>query len=219
MGNKSSVRALRLSISQPFDADWFAEKGEFAKTLHEDVKLREYLQKNFAQAVISRIFISRVKDAVTINVQCVKPAYIIGKKGVEIEAVTKKLKSIAEGKDVQLKIFDIKKPELTAACVAKDVAIELAKKGAACRRVIKKFVNNSRKNGAIGIRIECSGRLGGAEIARTEWYQEGAVPRQKFRANIDYSEQSSYSSCGLSGVKVWIYKGDIVGKHAWREDK
>lgn len=211
MGNKSSARALRLGISQDFDADWYAEPRSFAKTLQEDVMVREYLEKNLKSAGISRIVISRMRDCVELKITCLKPSLIVGRKGSEVESISKAVSNMIS-KEVRLKVFDIKRPETNATCIAKDVAYELQKKGVSCRRVIKRFVQNARRSGALGARIECSGRLAGAEIARREWYQEGAVPRQKLRADIDYSEQKSYSSWGLSGVKVWVYKGDVIEK-------
>jgi len=211
MGNKSSTRALRLGISQQFDADWYADPRNFAKTLQEDMAIRTYIDKTLKQAGVGRVVISRFRDCVELKITCLKPSVVVGRKGSEIETIAKALGKML-GKEVRLKVFDIKKPEINATCVAKDVAYELQKKGVSCRRVIKRFVQNARRTGALGARIECSGRLGGVEIARREWYQEGAVPRQKLRADIDYAEQASYSSWGLSGVKVWIYKGDVVEK-------
>lgn len=211
MGNKSSTRALRLGISQHFDADWYAEPRVFAKTLEEDMLIRKYVEKNLKQAGVSRLVISRFRDSVELKITCLKPSIIVGRKGSEIENISKNLANLT-GKEIRLKIFDIKKPELSAACIARDVANELQKKGVSTRRAIKRFVQNARRSNALGVRIECSGRLGGVEIARREWYQEGAVPRQKLRADIDYCEQKSYASWGLSGVKVWVYKGDVVGK-------
>ena len=211
MGNKSSTRALRLGISQQFDADWYMEPRSFAKTLHEDVLIRNHIEKSLKSAGVARVVISRMRDCVELKITCAKPSIIVGRKGSEIENIAKSINKII-GKEVRLKVFDVKKPEMNATCVAKDVAHELQKKGVSCRRLIKRYVQSARRAGALGARIECSGRLGGVEIARREWYQEGAVPRQKLRADIDYSEQKSYSSWGLSGVKVWIYKGDVIEK-------
>ncbi len=209
MGNKSCPRALRLGISQSFDANWFAEPRFYALYLKEDVEIRKYFDKNFRNAVISRLIINRTKDVLEIKLTCLRPSYIVGKKTGENDAVVKYL-TLKYGKEVKLKIFDISKPELNAACVARDVANELSKKGASCRRIIKKHAQSIKRSGALGVRIQCAGRLAGAEIARTEWCQEGAVPRQKFRADIDYCQEKSHSSWGISGVKVWIYKGDVV---------
>lgn len=211
MGNKSSSRSLRLGISQEWDADWYTEPRYFAQTLCEDVKIRQFVESKLKTAGIARIVISRFRDCVELKINCLKPSVIVGRKGAEVENISKLISDMIK-KEVRLKVFDIKKPELNATCVAKDVAYELQKKGVACRRVIKRYVQNCKRSGALGVRIECSGRLSGAEIARREWYQEGAVPRQKFRADIDYSEQPSQASWGTCGVKVWIYKGDVVEK-------
>lgn len=212
MGNKSSTRALRLGISQPFDADWYADPRSYAKTLHEDMVIRAHIDKVLKAAGVARVVISRFRDCVELKITCLKPSVVVGRKGAEIESISKAISKMIS-KEVRLKVFDIKKPEVNATCIGKDVAYELQKKGVSCRRVIKRFVQNARRAGALGIRIQCSGRLGGVEIARREWYQEGAVPRQKFRADIDYCEQKSQSKTwGSSGVKVWVYKGDVVDK-------
>jgi small subunit ribosomal protein S3 len=211
MGNKSSVKALRLGISQPFDADWYAESRLFAQTLYKDMKMREYLEAKFKNAVIVRILISRTSDNVELSITCLKPSMIIGRKGGEIEGISKALRNIAN-QNVRIRVFDIKKPELQAACIAHDIANELSRKGASCRRIVKKYVQNAKRCGALGVRIECAGRISGAEIARSEWYQEGSVPRQKFRADIDYAQQTSFASWGTTGVKVWINKGEVVKK-------
>lgn len=222
MGNKSSTRALRLGTSQYFDgqycdADWYAEPRSFAKVLQEDMLIRSHIEKTLKSAGISRVVISRLRDCVELKITCLKPSMIVGRKGSEIESISKTIASMIK-KEVRLKVFDIKRPEINATCIARDIATELQRKGTSCRRIIKRYVQNAKRNGALGARIECSGRLAGAEIARREWFQEGAVPRQKFRADIDYSEQKSQASWGLSGVKVWIYKGDIVEKKGSRED-
>ena len=148
-----------------------------------------------------------------------KPSIVVGKKGAEITVISEHLKKITK-KQVRIKVFDVKKPEISAPIVAKEIANEMRKKSSSTKRLMKKYVQNAMKNGALGIRVECSGRLTGAEIARTEWYQEGAVPRQKLRAQIDYASQPSFASWGCSGVKVWVYKGDnlsVLGKSKTKE--
>lgn len=210
MGNKSSIRAVRLGISQTHDADWYMP-GSCASTIKEDWDIRKYLEKRIAQAGVIRVVISRIKECVELKISCIKPSVVVGKKGAEVESLSQEIGKIIN-KDVRVKVFEVRKPELSAAAIAKNVAMEIQRKGVSCRRVIKRFVQNSKRSGALGVKIQCSGRLSGAEIARTEWYQEGAVPRQKFRANIDYAACDSYSSWGVSGVKVWVYKGDVLGK-------
>lgn len=211
MGNKSSARILRLGISQPFDADWYADKNMFAQLLHEDVLIRSKVEKMLKSAGVARVLISRFRNCVELKITCLKPSIIVGKKGMDIEQFSKILGNLIN-KEVRIKVFDIKKPEMNALCVAKEIANELQKKGASTRRILKFHVQNAKRSGALGVRIECSGRLSGVEIARREWYQEGAVPRQKFRADIDYAKCDSQASWGISGVKVWIYKGDVIGK-------
>jgi small subunit ribosomal protein S3 len=211
MGNKSSARILRLGISQTFDADWYADKNMFAQLLSEDMLLRERVEKMLKPAGIARVVISRFRNCVELKITCLKPSIIVGKKGMDIEQLAKTLGALVN-KEIRIKVFDIKKPELNALCVAKDIAQELQKKGGSTRKILKFYVQNAKRSGALGVRIECAGRLSGVEIARREWYQEGAVPRQKFRADIDYAKYDSQASWGISGVKVWIYKGDVIGK-------
>lgn len=207
MGNKICSKAMRLGIYLPHDANWYADKNNFSNILLEDFRIREYLEKKVKDAIISRIVINRTLDFVEIKIHCMKPSIVVGKKGAEIANISEYLKKLSK-KEVRLKVFDVKKPEINAAIVGREIANEMRKKISSTRRIMKKYVQNAMKNGALGIRVECSGRLGGAEIARTEWYQEGAVPRQKLRAFIDYASIPSQASWGTSGVKVWIYKGD-----------
>lgn len=211
MGNKISPNTFRLGIFKQHDSVWFAHK-DFSKFLLQDWIIREFLKSKFEEtAGITKIFISRVKGHVEIILKCLQPSIVIGKKGGEINSVVTSLEKKL-GCEVKIKIFDIKKPEIDASAIALRISEELKRKSSSSRRVIKRYIQLAMKNGAFGVRIECKGRLGGVEIARTDWFQEGAVPRQKLRANIDYANVHSKAKWGTSGVKVWIYNGDIVVK-------
>jgi small subunit ribosomal protein S3 len=210
VGNKVSPRAIRVGISQPADAVWYAEPRQFAATLLEDVKIRASLNQRLEAAGVLRIVIQRMRDILEIKVFCLKPAVVVGRKGAGIEELSSSLNAMTK-KEIRLKILDVKKPEVNAANIAREIGAELKKKRVSCRRVMKKFAQNAQRGGALGIRLECSGRLAGAEIARTEWIQQGPVPRQKFKADIDYSAYAAHSAWGVCGVKVWVYKGDVVG--------
>jgi len=209
MGNKSTPIALRVGWFQPHQALWHTNKKMFANILSEDMKIREHVSKKFHSAVISDLTIGRTTNAIELKITCQRPSVIVGKKGAEIEIFTSELQKMT-GKEIKLRVLEIKKPEISAHVIAREMAIELKKRGASPKRVMKKLVQQARKFGALGIRIECKGRLAGAEIARTEWHQEGAVPRQKFRANINYATETSHAAWGDSGVKVWVYLGDTL---------
>lgn len=211
MGNKISPNTFRLGIFRQHDAIWFSHK-DFAKILSQDWTIREFLKNKFEESAgITKIFISRVKGHVEVMLKCLQPSIVIGKKGGEINSIVASLEKQL-GCEVRIKIFDIKKPEIDASAIALRISEELKRKGSSSRRIIKRYVQLAMKNGVLGIRIECKGRLGGIEIARTDWFQEGAVPRQKLRANIDYANIHSKAKWGTCGVKVWVYNGDIVVK-------
>ncbi|WP_342262159.1 30S ribosomal protein S3 [Alphaproteobacteria bacterium endosymbiont of Tiliacea citrago] len=209
MGNKVSPNTFRLGIYRRHDSDWFAQKN-FANFLQEDFLIRNFLKDRFEESAgIVKILISRNKSVIEVIIKCLQPSIIIGKKGGEINLVSDDLEKKL-GCEVKIKIFDVKKHDTNSKAVALKISEELKRKGANSRRIIKRYIQMAMKSGVIGIRIECKGRLGGIEIARTDWLQEGAIPRQKLRANIDYASVCSKAKWGTSGVKVWIYNGDIV---------
>lgn len=211
MGNKVSPNTLRLGIYRRHESEWFAQK-DFSKFLYDDWCIRQFLKKKFEEtAGIVKILISRTKGVVEVVIKCLQPSVIIGKKGGEINLIVSSLEKKL-GCEVKIKIFDVKKADTNAQAVALKISEELKRKGANSRRIIKRYVQLATKNGALGVRIECKGRLGGIEIARTDWFQEGSVPRQKLRANIDYACVCSMAKWGTSGVKVWIYNGEIVSR-------
>ncbi len=207
MGQKVNPIGFRLGIIKTWDSKWYAE-ADFAKNLHEDLKIRQFLKKRLYSAGISKIEIERAASKTKINIHAARPGLIIGKKGAEVEQLKKDLVAITS-KDVYITITEVRKPELEAQLVAENVALQLERR-IAFRRAMKKSVSSSLKFGAKGIRITCSGRLGGAEMSRTEWYREGRVPLHTLRADIDYGFAEAKTTYGIIGVKVLIYKGEIL---------
>lgn len=207
MGQKVNPIGFRLGVIKTWDSKWYAE-GEYAKLLHEDLKLREFLKKRLYHSAISKIEIERAANKAKINIYTARPGLIIGKKGSEVELLKKELAKLTE-KEVFLNIQEVRKPELDAQLVAENVALQLERR-IAFRRAMKKSVTTALKFGAKGIRITCSGRLGGAEMSRTEWYREGQVPLHTLRADIDYGFAEAKTTYGIIGVKVLIYKGEVL---------
>jgi small subunit ribosomal protein S3 len=208
MGQKVNPIGLRLGINRTWDSRWFAGKDKYADMLHEDLRIRKYLQDRLAQAGVSKVVIERPAKKARVTIHTARPGVVIGKKGQDIENMRKKLKAMT-GNEVSLNIVEIRKPEIDAQLVAENIAQQLERR-VAFRRAMKRAVQSAMRLGAGGIRINCAGRLGGAEIARTEWYREGRVPLHTLRADIDYGEASGHTTYGVCGVKVWIYKGDIM---------
>ena len=217
MGQKTNPIGLRLGVSRSWNSKWFAPLGskQYRDNLLEDIKLREYTFKRFDNADVSNIEIIRSPKRITINVYTARPGMVIGKSGVEIEQFKKELEFITK-KDVQLNVLEVRKPELNAYLVAKMIARQLEGR-VSHRRAMKRAITSSMRMGAKGIKIRCSGRLGGAEIAHAEEYKDGQVPLHTLRADIDYSTATAFTTYGTVGVKVWIYKGDILGgmKEYW----
>ncbi|MDA0703340.1 MAG: 30S ribosomal protein S3 [Proteobacteria bacterium] len=216
MGHKVNPIGLRLGINRTWDSRWYADR-DYAKLLHEDLDLREYLTKRLSQAGVSRVVIERPAKRARITIHTARPGVIIGKKGADIEKLRQEL-SAKTGGDVHLNIVEIRKPELDATLVADNIAQQLVRR-IAFRRAMKRAVQSTMRLGAEGIRINCGGRLGGAEIARTEWYREGRVPLHTLRADIDYGVATARTSYGTCGVKVWICKGEILAHDPMAQDK
>jgi small subunit ribosomal protein S3 len=208
MGQKVNPRGMRLGINQTWDSRWFATKGDYGKLLHEDLDIRSYLERELAAASISRIVIERPHKKCRISIHSARPGIIIGKKGADIEKLRRKLSTMTES-DVHINIVEVRKPELDATIVAQSIAQQLERR-VAFRRAMKRAVQSAMRLGALGIRINCAGRLGGAEIARMEWYREGRVPLHTLRADIDYGTAEAETAYGICGVKVWIFKGEIL---------
>ena len=207
MGHKVNPIGLRLGINRTWDSRWFAGKG-YADLLHQDLKMRKFLRKRLQQAGVSRIVIERPAKSAKVTIYTARPGVVIGKKGGDIEKLRSELASMTET-DVNLNIIEVRKPEIDANLIAENVAQQLSRR-VAFRRAMKRAVQSAMRLGALGIRINCSGRLGGAEIARTEWYREGRVPLHTLRAEIDYGEATAQTTYGACGVKVWVFKGEIL---------
>ncbi len=205
MGQKTNPIGLRLGIIRSWESRWFSEKS-YSELLQEDINLRRYLLKRLSSAGISKIVIERPAKLANIILYTSRPGVIIGKKGSDIEKLKKIVTKMVSG-DVNINIVEIKKPELDSQLVADNIAQQLEKR-VAFRRAMKRAVQSAMRLGAEGIRVNCSGRLGGAEIARTEWYREGRVPLHTLRADVDYGVSRANTTYGICGVKVWIFKGE-----------
>jgi small subunit ribosomal protein S3 len=216
MGHKVNPIGLRVGINRTWDSRWYAD-SDYGKLLHEDLKLRDYLQKRLPQAGVSKVIIERPAKRARITIHSARPGVIIGKKGQDIEKLRQELIRMTGG-DVALNIVEVRKPELDAKLVAENIAGQLERR-VAFRRAMKRAVQSTMRLGAEGIRINCGGRLGGAEIARTEWYREGRVPLHTLRADIDYGEATAKTTYGTCGVKVWIFKGEILAHYPMAQDK
>ena len=207
MGQKVNPIGLRLGINRGWDSIWFSKKNNYGKFLIEDYKIREYVKKNVVNSGISQVIIERTSKKCIISIYTSRPGFVIGKKGSDIDKIKKNLSKISST-EVSLNIKEVKKPELNAYLVAENIAQQLVKR-IAFRKAMKRAIQSALRLGAKGIRVCVSGRLGGNEIARTEWQREGSVPLHTFRANVDYAEAEALTTYGIIGVKVWIYKGEI----------
>jgi small subunit ribosomal protein S3 len=216
MGQKVCPIGLRLGINRTWDSRWYADK-EYSALLHEDLRLRKYLKKRLSQAGLSKVIIERPAKKARITIHTARPGVVIGKKGQDIEVLRKELSKMT-GSEVHLNIVEIRKPELDAQLVAENIASQLERR-VAFRRAMKRAVQSAMRLGAQGIRINCGGRLGGAEIARTEWYREGRVPLHTLRADVDYGEATAKTTYGTCGVKVWVFKGEILEHDPMAQDK
>ena len=208
MGQKINPIGMRLGINRTWDSRWYAHKREFGNLLHEDIKIRSFLEKKLAAASIAKIVIERPHKKCRVTIHSARPGIIIGKKGADIETLRKALGKITSS-EVHINIVEVRKPEIDATIVAQSIAQQLERR-IAFRRAMKRSVQSAMRLGALGIRINCGGRLGGAEIARMEWYREGRVPLHTLRADIDYGTASAATAYGICGVKVWIFKGEIL---------
>jgi small subunit ribosomal protein S3 len=208
MGQKINPIGLRLGIIKTWDSRWFANSREFGKLLHEDIAIRSYLTKELKQAGVAKVIIERPHRKCRVTIYSARPGVVIGKKGADIEKLRKKVADMT-GSEVHLNIVEVRKPEIDSTLVADNIAQQLERR-VAFRRAMKRAVQSAQRMGALGIKITCSGRLGGAEIARTEWYREGRVPLHTLRADVDYGVATAHTAYGTNGVKVWIFKGEIL---------
>ncbi len=216
MGQKVNPIGFRLGINRTWDSRWYAEDG-YAELLHEDLKIREFLRQRLSQAGVSRIVIERPAKKARVTIHTARPGVVIGKKGVDIEKLRSELAKMT-GSEVHLNIVEIRKPEIDAYLVAENIAQQLERR-VHFRRAMKRAVQSAMRLGALGIRINCGGRLGGAEIARMEWYREGRVPLHTLRADIDYGTARANTTYGICGVKVWVFKGEILAHDPMAQDK
>jgi small subunit ribosomal protein S3 len=217
MGQKTSPVGLRLQINRTWDSRWFAEGGEYGRLLLEDLKIRRTIIEKLPQAAISKVVIERPAKICRISIYAARPGVIIGKKGADIEKLKRELQKMTSS-EVSLNIVEIRKPEVDAKLVAQGIADQLERR-IAFRRAMKRAVQSAMRLGADGVRVACGGRLGGAEIARSESYREGRVPLHTLRANIDFAEAEAHTSYGVCGVKVWVFKGEILGHDPMAQDR
>ena len=216
MGHKINPIGMRLGITRTWDSRWYADK-DYAKLLHDDIKLWTHLRKRLLQAGVSKVVIERPAKKPRVTIYAARPGVVIGKKGQDIDSLRKELSTMAKA-EVSLNIMEIRKPEIDATLVAENIAQQLERR-VAFRRAMKRAVQSAMRLGAQGIRINCGGRLGGAEIARMEWYREGRVPLHTLRADIDYGVATAKTTYGTCGVKVWIFKGEILVQDPLAQDK
>ena len=217
MGQKSNPIGLRLQINRTWDSRWYAEGADYGRLLLEDLKIRAFIMKTLPQAAISKVVIERPAKLARISIFAARPGVIIGKKGADIEKLRSTIGKMTSS-TVSLNIVEIRKPEVDARLVAQGIADQLERR-IAFRRAMKRAVQSAMRLGAEGIRVNCGGRLGGAEIARSESYREGRVPLHTLRVNIDYAEATAHTSYGVCGVKVWVFKGEILGNDPTSYDR
>ena len=217
MGQKVNPIGLRLGINRTWDSRWFADGNDYGRLLHEDIKVRKELKKRLGQAGVSRIIIERPHKKCRVTIYAARPGVIIGKKGADIDKLRKDLQALTEG-EVHLNIVEIRKPEVDAQLIAESIAQQLERR-IAFRRAMKRSMQAAMRLGAKGVRINVSGRLGGAEIARMEWYREGRVPLHTLRADIDYGFTEAKTTYGIIGVKVWVFKGEVLEHDPMAQDK
>jgi small subunit ribosomal protein S3 len=217
MGQKVNPVGLRLGINRTWDSRWFARRGEYSKLLHEDIKIRDFLMKALKQAAVSKIVIERPHKKCRVTIHSGRPGVVIGKKGADIDKLRKQVAKMTDS-EVIINIVEIRKPEIDAHLVAESIGQQLERR-VAFRRAMKRAVQSAMRLGAGGIRINCAGRLGGNEIARMEWYREGRVPLHTLRADVDYGTATAFTTYGTCGVKVWIFRGEILEHDPMAQDK
>ncbi|CAI8423454.1 MAG: 30S ribosomal protein S3 [Rhizobiales bacterium TMED143] len=217
MGQKVNPIGMRLGVNRTWESRWYAAKGEYAGLLHEDLKIRDTLMRDLRQAGVARVVIERPHKKCRVTIHSARPGVIIGKKGADIEKLKTKISKMTDS-EVVVNIVEVRKPEVDAQLVAESIAQQLERR-VGFRRAMKRAVQSAMRLGALGIRINCGGRLGGAEIARTEWYREGRVPLHTLRANIDYGVAEAMTAYGICGVKIWIFKGEIMEHDPMARDR
>lgn len=209
MGQKTHPIGFRIGVIKEWNSKWFAGKRDYTKLLHEDIKIKDYIKKRYASAGVSKVVIERAAEKVKVRIFAARPGIIIGRKGAEVEQLKKDIESIAIGKDITITVDEVRVPELDAQLVAEEIALQIERR-VSHRRAMKRAIDNAFKAGAKGVKVQVKGRIGGAELARTEWFLVGRMPLQTLRADIDYGFAVAQTKYGVLGVKVWIYKGDIL---------
>ena len=217
MGQKVNPVGLRLGINRTWDSRWYAGKASYGTLLHEDMEIRKALMKELKQAAVSKIVIERPHKKCRVTIHSARPGVVIGKKGADIEKLRVDIAKMTNS-EVSLNIVEIRKPEIDAKLIADGIAQQLERR-VAFRRAMKRAVQSAMRLGALGIRINCSGRLGGAEIARMEWYREGRVPLHTLRADVDFGSGTAKTTYGTCGVKVWVFKGEVLAHDPMAQDK
>jgi small subunit ribosomal protein S3 len=217
MGHKSNPIGMRLQINRTWDSRWYADGADYGRLLLEDLKIRQYIMKTLPQAAISKVVIERPAKLCRISIYAARPGVIIGKKGADIEKLRGALAKMTSS-EVKLNIVEIRKPEIDARLVAQGIADQLVRR-VAFRRAMKRAMQSAMRLGAEGVKVMCGGRLGGAEIARVEQYREGRVPLHTLRANIDYADVEALTAYGIIGIKVWVFKGEILGHDPLAQDR
>ena len=217
MGQKVNPKGFRIGVNKDWSSTWYADKENFSKYILEDKKIRNHISKKYAQCGISEIVIERTENRLTVNVYASRPGMLIGVKGAEIEVIKKALAKLSDSKNITLNIKEIKHPDIDANLVAQSIAQQLEKR-VAWKRATKQAVQKTMKAGAKGVKVMVGGRLGGAEIAKSEHYLEGSLPLQTLRADIDYGFAEALTTFGIIGVKVWVYKGEILGGKTPKEE-
>ena len=209
MGQKTHPIGFRIGVIRDWNSKWFASKRDYTKLLHEDINIKDYIKKRYASAGVSKVIIERAAEKVKVRILAARPGIIIGRKGAEVEQLKKDIESIAVGKDVTITVDEVRVPELDAQLVAEEIALQIERR-VSHRRAMKRAIDNAFKAGAKGVKVQVKGRIGGAELARAEWFLVGRMPLQTLRADIDYGFATAQTKYGVLGVKVWIYKGDIL---------
>ncbi len=209
MGQKINPIGFRVGVIREWNSKWFADKKDYTSLLHEDLAIKRYIKERYKSAGVSRVVVERMAEKVKVRVLAARPGIIIGRKGAEVEQLKKDMESIAIGKDVTITVDEVRVPELDAQLVAEEIALQIERR-VSHRRAMKRAIDNAFKAGAKGVKVQVKGRIGGAELARAEWFLVGRMPLQTLRADIDYGYATAQTKYGILGVKVWIYRGDIL---------
>ncbi len=209
MGQKTHPIGFRIGVIKDWNSKWFASKRDYTQILHEDINIKDYIKKRYASAGISRVVVERMAEKVKVRIMASRPGIIIGRKGAEVEQLKKDIERITGDKDVTITVDEVRIPELDAQLVAEEIALQIERR-VSHRRAMKRAIDNAFKAGAKGVKVQVKGRIGGAELARSEWFLVGRMPLQTLRADVDYGYARAYTKYGVLGVKVWIYKGDVL---------